>query len=109
MNKWLICLLAVLVLLAGCSKGVTIKNVTKQPNFKGVATEVNEHSIMVKVSEDEDEAQSSDLISVSLNVELEESMTDFNVGDEVRVYYNGEIALSYPAQIHKVYAIMLEE
>ena len=54
---------------------------------------MNEHSIMVKVSEDEDEAQSSDLISVSLNVELEESMTDFNVGDEVRVYYNGEIAL----------------
>ena len=34
-------------------------------------------------------------------------MTDFTVGDRVIVYYDGEIAESYPAQVNTVYAIVL--
>lgn len=82
-------------------------SVKSKPNFAGTVTEVNEKSILVSVNEDEDEIKSSDLISVSLNVELKDTLTDFKAGDEVRVYYDGTIAESYPAQIHKVYAIML--
>ena len=35
-------------------------------------------------------------------------MTNFNVGDEVVVYYDGMVAESYPMQINKVYAITLK-
>ena len=31
------------------------------------------------------------------------------VGDEVTVYYDGNIAESYPMQINKVYAVLLKE
>ena len=36
-----------------------------------------------------------------------DSMTHFSVGDEVVVYFDGNIAESYPMQITTVYAITL--
>ena len=45
---------------------------------------------------------------VSLNVENKDSVTKFNVGDEVVVYYDGNVAESYPMQINTVYAITLK-
>ena len=45
---------------------------------------------------------------VSLDVENKDSYTDVSVGDEIIVYYNGEIAESYPLQINTVYAIYLK-
>ena len=45
---------------------------------------------------------------VSLDVENTDSYTDVSVGDEVVVYYNGEIAESDPLQIDTVYAITLK-
>ena len=45
---------------------------------------------------------------VSLDVENKDSYTDVSVGDEIIVYYNGEIAESYPLQINTVYAITLK-
>jgi len=100
-------LFTVLLLLAGCTR--TMNNVYKEPNFEGDVVKVNEGSILVEVDEEEDERRSADLISVSLDVELKDSMTHFEVGDAVKVYYDGSIAESYPAQIHTVYAIMLTE
>ena len=47
--------------------------------------------------------------TVSLDVEIKDSMTDFNIGDKVTVYYNGDIAESDPMQISTVYAITLLE
>lgn len=96
------------MLLSGCSKKTDVNTLVDKPNFAGIINEVSEGSIIVIVNEDEDEIKSSDLISVSLDVELKDRMTDFEIGDEVRVYYDGNIAESYPAQINKVYAIVLE-
>lgn len=45
---------------------------------------------------------------VSLEVENKDSMTHFNVGDAVVVYYDGTVAGTYPMQIRKVYAITLK-
>ena len=45
---------------------------------------------------------------VSLDVENKDSMTHFSIGDEVVVYYDGNIAESYPMQINTVYAITLK-
>jgi hypothetical protein len=41
-------------------------------------------------------------------VENKDSVTNFNIGDEVVVYYDGNIAESYPMQINTVYAITLK-
>ena len=35
-------------------------------------------------------------------------MTNFNINDEVVVYYDGNIAETYPMQINTVYAITLK-
>ena len=35
-------------------------------------------------------------------------MTSFNIGDEVVVYCDGNVAESYPMQINTVYAITLK-
>ena len=35
-------------------------------------------------------------------------MTSFNIGDEVVVYYDGNVAESDPVQINTVYAITLK-
>lgn len=107
MKKGLLCLAFAFILLSGCSKTINMNNVFDEPNFTGIVDEVNKGSILVSVNEDEDEIKSSDLISVLLDVELKDSITDLKVGDEVRVYYDGSIAESYPAQVDKVYAIIL--
>lgn len=86
---------------------MSMNNAVQEPHFAGSVTEVYDNAILVSVNEGEEEGKSSDLISVSLNVKLKESMTDFAVGDRVIVYYNGEIAESYPAQVNTVYAIVL--
>lgn len=88
-------------------KPMSVNNVVKEPHFAGTVTEVHDNSILVSVNEGEDARRSSDLISVSLNVKLKDSMTHFTFGDRVIVYYNGEIAESYPAQVNTVYDIVL--
>lgn len=40
---------------------------------------------------------------------VKDDMVDFNIGDEVIVYYDGNIAESYPLQINTVYAISLKD
>ncbi|MGI6546087.1 MAG: immunoglobulin-like domain-containing protein [Fastidiosipilaceae bacterium] len=86
---------------------MSMNNVAKQPHFAGTVTEVYDQAIMVTVDEVEEAYKSSDRIKVSLDVRLKDSMTDFLVGDNVVVYYDGIIAESYPAQVNTVYAIML--
>ena len=45
---------------------------------------------------------------ISLDVKNQDSMTHFNIGDEVVVYFNGDVAESDPLQISTVYAITLK-
>lgn len=101
-------LLLLLTLLAACKPSMNTIIATK-PCVKGEVQEVHEQTILIEVNEGEEARKSSDLISVSLNVENADSITHFYAGDEVAVYYDGQIAESYPAQIHTVYAITLIE
>ena len=109
MKKNILYLVLILVLLSSCSKKIDSNNLNEQTNFVGVIEEVYVESILIIVDEGEDELKSSDLIMVSLDVEIENMLDDYEVGDRVRVYYDGEIAETYPAQINKVYAIVIEE
>ncbi|MDR2044595.1 MAG: YobA family protein [Clostridium sp.] len=79
-----------------------------EPHFRGIVTERSGNSILVEVSEGEEVRRSADLIWVSLDVVRKDGAFAGKVGDEVTVYYDGMIAESYPAQIHKVYAILTE-
>lgn len=88
-------------------KPMTMNDIYDEANFYGTVSEVYETSMTVLVDENEDERASSDLINVSLAVKLNDSMTSFLVGDKVRVFYDGSIAESYPAQVDTVYAILL--
>lgn len=92
------------------TKPLTMDDVFQhKPKFSGTVIEINDHtSILVKVNENEPVIKSSDKILVSLNVKMpgaSVSERDFDIGDEVSVYYDGSIAESYPAQINEVYAI----
>ena len=106
MKKLVFCL-CVFLLLSGCARPMSMDTVGKEPNFAGVVEEAREGSILVRVNEDEEVCRTSDLVSVSLDAALGDSMTHFSVGEGVRVYYDGTIAESYPAQVDTVYAIIL--
>ena len=93
----LICMLG----LAGCNNRSMNYIIANEPNITGVVKEANENAILIENETGE--------YWVSLNVENEDSMTHFSIGDEVVVYYDGNIAESYPMQINTVYAILLKE
>ena len=66
----------------------------------GIVKEVGENFILIENEDGE--------YVVSLTVENEASMTHVSIGDEVVVYYDGNIAESYPMQINTAYAITLK-
>lgn len=93
------------------TKPLTMDDVFQhKPKFSGTVIEINDDtSILVKVNENEPIIKSSDKILVSLDVKMADAGIggrDFNIGDEISVYYDGRIAESYPAQINEVYAIV---
>lgn len=104
----MIFILFTLLVSVACTKKIDMDNVVNEANFTRVVDSVEEKSILVRVNEDQDEIKSSDLISVSLDMQLKNKEIDFKVGDKVQVYYDGVILESYPAQINGVYVILLE-
>ena len=103
-------LAAVLLLsmLTGCGRSLN-SVIGKEPNFTGTVLEVCEGSILVEADEGEDIRRSGDLAYVSLDVEFEDGLTSYSVGDRVTVYYDGSVAESDPLQVTNVYAILLIE
>ena len=87
--------------LVGCNNRSMNYIIANEPNITGIVKEANENSILIEKENGE--------YWVSLNVENEDSMTHFSIVDEVVVYYDGNIAESYPMQINTVYAILLKE
>ncbi len=89
-------------LLAACGNERKLNDIMEnEESFSGVVQEVNKETILVKVNEQDY------LLEVSLAVELKNNETDFAVGDEVTVYYDGKVTRSYPGQVNTVYAIIL--
>lgn len=103
MKKYIAILLTLLCFfsLIGCNKKSMNYIIKNEPSITGVVKETGESCILLETEIGE--------CVVSLNVENKDSMTSFQIGDEVVVYYDGSIAESYPMQIHTVYAITLKE
>lgn len=102
MKKLMALLLTVVCILSlvGCNTRSMNYIISNEPSIAGVVKETNENSILIENENDE--------YCISLNVENMDSITSFNIGDEVVVYYDGNVAESYPMQINTVYAITVK-
>lgn len=101
MKKTLALLLALVCLLtlAGCDRKSMNYIIQNEPSIPGIVRDTTENAILIENEDGE--------YWVSLDVENPDSMTHFQIGDQVMVYFDGSIAESYPMQINRVYAITL--
>ncbi len=117
MKKILITLLAgamTITTLTACSEqtppinneGQNLSNENSVAIFQGVIDEITDTSAIVKPNNDQEHILSSgDKVKVNLSV----SDDKFSVGDEIVVYYTGDIMESYPLQIDTVDVEVAEE
>lgn len=108
MKKLIALILALFCVLGliGCNRNSMDYIIENEPNITGIVEEVHDDYIIIYIETD-GYPNGADC-KVSLNVENKDSVTDFVIGDEVVVYYNGDIAESDPLQINTVYAITLK-
>ena len=92
----LVCVLS----LVACNNKNMNDIIANEPNITGIVRKITNDAFLMENETGE--------YMVSLDVENKDSMTHFSIGDEVVVYYNGNIAESYPMQINTVYAITLK-
>ena len=74
--------------------------IQNEPNMTGIVKRINNDAFLMENENGE--------YWVSPKVENKDSMTHFSIGDEVVVYFDGNVAESYPMQINTVYAITLK-
>lgn len=92
----LVCIFA----LTGCNNRSMNYIIENEASITGIVKDTGDKAILIENGDGE--------YWVSLQVENQDSMTDFKVGDEVVVYFDGMVAESYPMQINTVYAITLK-
>ena len=100
MKKLTVLVLVCLLILTGCGNRTMNDIIDNEPSITGIVKDIGEKAILIENEQDE--------YWVSLNVENQDSMTSFRIGDEVVVYFDGMVAESYPMQINTVYAITLK-
>ena len=96
----LILALVCLLTLAGCDRRSLNDIIANEPSIMGIVKDLCENAILIENDNGE--------YWVSRNVENKDSVTDLVLGDEVVVYFDGNVAESYPMQISTVYAITLK-
>ncbi len=100
----------ILIMTAGltCCRQPTMNDIIQSaPSFRGTVIEVTDSAVLVETAEGEEAGQSSSLIWVSLETELEDGRITCYAGDGICVYYDGTILETYPLQVNNVYAITL--
>ncbi|MCI5774646.1 MAG: YobA family protein, partial [Erysipelotrichaceae bacterium] len=90
----------------GCNHRSMNYIIDHEPSIVGIVEEVYESYILINIKSEE-YLKGQDC-KVSLEVENKDSYTEISVGDEVFVYYDGNISESDPLQINTVYAITLK-
>lgn len=83
----------------------TEDEVRSEVKFQAKVLEVNDKTLLVKPLEGSLELDSADLFNISL--ECLEVSPQIDVGTIVEISYNGEIMESYPAQLGKLYQILV--
>lgn len=96
----LVLLVICVMTLMGCNNRSMNHIIQNEPNITGIVKSITNESFLMENETGE--------YWVSLKVENKDSKTHFNTGDEVVVYFDGNVAESYPMQINTVYAITLK-
>lgn len=77
------------------------------PNVRGVVEMAeDEQYLIVNVYEDDPVHEMYPVIWVTLNVTNGDSRTHFEVGEDVAIYYDGNISGNNPGRLETVYAIL---
>lgn len=92
--------------MVGCKNRSMNYIISNEPSITGIVREIYDKYIIIYIETDGYPGGAD--CKVSLNVENKDSVLHFNVGDEIVVYYDGNIAESDPLQINTVYAITLK-
>ena len=108
MKRWITFILTLIFALGlvGCNTRTMNYIIENEPSITGIVEEVQDDYIIIYINTEGYPYGAS--CKVSLDAENKDSYTDISVGDEVVVYYNGEIAESDPLQINTVYGITLK-
>lgn len=94
--------LVFILALAGCGSRSMNEIISSEPSMTGIVKETSENAVLIE--------NENGTYWVSLDVENKDGIySPIMPGDEVTVYYNGDIAESDPMQIQTVYAILLVE
>ena len=99
MKKVLLCIIFLLV-TTGCKVRTMDDVIQNESSISGIVKEINDNCILIENSDGR--------YCVSKDAELSDSYSDYELFDELTVYYDGNIAESDPMQINKVYAILLK-
>lgn len=95
------------LILAGCRRDLNYI-ISNKPSVLGTVEEITDSAILITCKDLEGYAQDTQCW-VSLDVEYEDGLSEYSVGDIVDVFYDGTINETYPLQINTVYAIFLQE
>ena len=108
MKKLLALLMTVIavIVLTGCQNRSLNSIIKHEDHITGVVREVYDNYIMIYIEHDGYPGGAE--CQVTLDVEYRDSVTHFDVGDVVTVYYGGGIMETYPLRIGHVYAILLD-
>ena len=102
-----IILLVCLFNLTGCSQSSMNYIIQNKPSVTGIAEEVHDDYILL-YSDSAAGYPNGSTWSIPLTVENQDSYLDISVGDEIVVYFDGNVMETSPLQIGTVYAITLK-
>ena len=92
--------------MTGCQKRNLNYIVKHEDHITGIVREVYDKYILIYMEHEGYPGGAE--CEVPLDVEYQDSMTHFNVGDVVTVYYGEGIMETYPLRVAHVYAILLD-
>lgn len=100
----LLILIISLVTFSGCKRNMN-SVIENEPRFVGVVQSSTDEYVLVELNEDDPLHDNYATLQVPLNVELKDSYLSFSTGDEIVVYYDGNIT---DDKVETVYAITLQ-
>ncbi len=103
----LILSLTFVLVLAGCNNRSMNYIIENEPSVVGVVEEVHDDYVIM-YSETAEGYPNGSRWSISLTVESKDSYADLVVGDEIVVYYDGNVMETDPLKVGTVYAITLK-
>lgn len=103
----LILSLTFVLVLAGCNNRSMNYIIENEPSVIGVVEEVHDDYVIM-YSETAEGYSNGSRWSISLTVESKDSYADPVVGDEIVVYYDGNVMETDPLKVGTVYAITLK-